>query len=90
MHATSKRLTPFMALFACVGIALGAAAPVNADPHAFGDLSCSCHQPVPEQHFPDSQQIMQGIREGLSGLRAPQHQTERWFAGSSTTGFVNT
>lgn len=66
-----------MALLACVGIALGAAAPADADPNPFGDLSCSCHQPVPGQHPSDVQQVMQGIQQGLSYPRAPQANTER-------------
>ncbi|WP_139809738.1 hypothetical protein [Mycobacterium avium] len=67
----SKRLT-LIALFACVGIGLGAAAPVNADPNLFGGLGCSCHLPVPGQHRGDDQQIMQGIQQGLFDLSAPQ------------------
>jgi hypothetical protein len=76
INATSNRFGPFIALLACVGIALGAAAPVNADPNRFGDLSCSCDQPVPGQHRSDARQIMQGIQDGLSGPRAPQQPTE--------------
>lgn len=56
----------FMALLACVGIALGMTASVNADPNPFGDLKCSCDQPVPGQHRHAVQQIMQGIEQGLS------------------------
>lgn len=66
MNAISKRFTLFMALLACVGIALGMTASVNADPNPFGDLKCSCDQPVPGQHRHAVQQIMQGIEQGLS------------------------
>lgn len=88
-NAGSKRFGPFKAFLASVGIVLGAAAPVNADPdNPFDGLSCSCDQPVPGRHRLDTQQIMQGIQEGLAVLPAPQHQYERWLARSSTRGFA--
>jgi hypothetical protein len=77
MNAISNRFSLITALLACVGIALGATTPANADPNAFGDLSCSCHQLVAGQHRDDADQIMQGIQQGLSDPHAPQVYTER-------------
>ena len=71
LNATSKRFRLFTALFVCVGMALNVAVPVNADPSPFGDLSCSCHQPVPGQHHGDAQQIIEGIKQGLADPPQP-------------------
>lgn len=75
MNPITKGSRLVMALLACVGIALGAATPANADPNLFGNLSCSCHQPVPGQHHDDPQQIMQGIQQGLSNPSAQRAYT---------------
>lgn len=90
VNAINKPLRLVMAVLACGGIALGAATPANADPNLFGDLSCSCHQPIPGQHHADPQQILQGIEQGLSAPRTQHAYTERWGAGSSTTDFAHT
>ncbi len=74
----------FMAVVATVGVAISAAAPVTADPdNPYSGLSCSC----PSQgagHRRDVPEITEGIKEGLIGLRAPQPETKRRFAGRST------
>ncbi|GLB85834.1 hypothetical protein Mkiyose1665_55200 [Mycobacterium kiyosense] len=86
MTVRARRLQHFMAFVASVGVAIGAAAPVTADPdNPYSGLSCSC----PSQgarHRLDVPEITEGIVEGLAGLRAPQPETKRRFAGRSTAG----
>ncbi|WIM86865.1 hypothetical protein PT015_18555 [Candidatus Mycobacterium wuenschmannii] len=54
-----------------VAAGLGVAAPAFADPASFGDLSCECHDPIPQgpivQFFtPPAGQIAAGIQQGFS------------------------
>jgi hypothetical protein len=55
-----------------LGAALAVAAPANADPSAFGTLSCSCSQPagVPDSKAPVIDQMNKGIQRGLAFLPA--------------------
>ena len=55
-----------IALSAAVGIA----APVGADPSPFGTLGCSCKPPVaaPDGQAPGTDQMDQGIQNGLGYL----------------------
>ena len=50
-----------------VGTAVAVAAPANADPSVFNDLSCSCPQTVSNGGSSVADQIERGIRAGLSG-----------------------
>lgn len=54
-----------------LGVALGVAAPAGADPSSFGVLGCSCTPPVadPNGKAPVSDQVDQGIQNGLGYLR---------------------
>ncbi len=53
-----------------VAIALGtagwAAASANADPSPFNTLSCSCQEPAPAGSVVRTDNINQGIQQGLS------------------------
>jgi hypothetical protein len=55
----------------------GIATPASADPNAFGSLGCSCTPPAaaPGAKAPASDQVDQGIRNGLGYLHGspPQH-----------------
>jgi hypothetical protein len=61
----------FSAAIVC-GVAVGAAAPADADPSVFGNLSCSCEQPSVEGDVAVEDQINLGIERGLEDLRANQ------------------
>ena len=54
-----------------LGVAVGVAIPVSADPSAFGVLSCSCEgRPTAAVGGPTvSDQIKDGIRDGLADLQ---------------------
>jgi hypothetical protein len=54
-----------------LGAALGAAAPAGADPSSFGTLGCSCKPPVtvPDSKAPVTDQMDQGIQNGLGYLK---------------------
>jgi len=59
-----------------LGSALGAAAPAGAGPGSFGTLGCSCRPPVtvPDGKAPVTDQMNQGIQNGLGYLRGtPTH-----------------
>lgn len=49
---------------------VGIAAPASADPSAFGTLGCSCKPPVsvPDGKAPATDQLDQGIQNGLGYL----------------------
>lgn len=84
MAVHGRRLQHFIALMASVGVAIGAAAPVAADPdNPFSGLSCSCPSQGPG-HRLDVPEISEGIKEGLAGPRAPQPESKRRFSGRST------
>jgi hypothetical protein len=54
----------------------GVATPASADPHPFGTLGCSCRPAVaaPDGKAPGTDQIDQGIQNGLGYLRGtPPH-----------------
>jgi hypothetical protein len=53
--------------------AVGVATPASADPSAFGTLGCSCTPPVaaPDGKAPATDQVDQGIKNGLGYLKAP-------------------
>ena len=53
--------------------AAGVATPASADPSAFGTLGCSCTPPVaaPDSKAPVTDQVDQGIKNGLGYLKAP-------------------
>jgi hypothetical protein len=56
--------------------AAGVATPASADPSAFGTLGCSCTPPVaaPDGKAPATDQVDQGIQNGLGYLRSgPPH-----------------
>lgn len=60
------------ALIAAFGAAVATPAGADpnsggADPNPFGGLSCSCSQSAPADSPVSKQQIIQGIRHGLSG-----------------------
>jgi hypothetical protein len=50
--------------------AAGTATPASADPSSFGTLGCSCTPPVspPDGKAPATNQVDQGIQNGLSYL----------------------
>ncbi len=54
-----------------LGAALGMAAPASADPSPFGTLGCSCRPQVagPDGKAPVTDQMDQGIQNGLGYLR---------------------
>jgi hypothetical protein len=49
-----------------VGSALGLAAQANADPNAFGGLSCSCRETAPPGSPVLTEKIKQGLHDGLA------------------------
>jgi hypothetical protein len=53
--------------------AAGVATPASADPNPFGTLGCSCTPPVaaPDGKAPVTDQMDQGIKNGLGYLKAP-------------------
>jgi hypothetical protein len=53
-----------------LGAAAGSAAPASADPSPFGTLGCSCQPPaaVPGGQAPATDQVIQGIQNGLGFL----------------------
>ena len=57
-----------------VGAAVAVAAPANADPSVFNDLSCSCQQTVSNGGPPVIDQINRGIRAGLTGQDSVEAQ----------------
>ena len=46
--------------------AVGVAAPAGADPSAFGVLSCGCHETAPADSALFTNNVQQGIQQGLS------------------------
>jgi hypothetical protein len=53
-----------------LGVAAGIATPASADPNPFGTLGCSCQPPVAAPHGkqPATDQMDQGIQNGLGYL----------------------
>ncbi len=53
-----------------LGVAVGIATPAGADPSPFGALGCSCKAPVvaPDGKAPATDQMDQGIQNGLGYL----------------------
>jgi hypothetical protein len=55
-----------------LGVVVAAATPANADPSAFGALSCSCEQlltvPAPDDIGAPPDAVDQGIQSGLAEL----------------------
>lgn len=53
-----------------LGVGMGIAAPISADPSPFGILGCSCTPPVavPDGKAPATDQMDQGIQNGLDYL----------------------
>ncbi len=49
---------------------LGMAARANADPNAFGGLSCSCNETAPSGSPVLNEKINQGLHDGLAGAPA--------------------
>ena len=59
--------------------AAGIAAPASAEPSPFGTLGCSCRPPaaVPDAKPPASNQVDQGIQNGLGYLHGtPPHSAD--------------
>jgi hypothetical protein len=57
-----------------LGAAVAVASPANADPSAYGTLSCSCEQAATVSGgapVPPADAVDQGIRSGLADLAAP-------------------
>jgi hypothetical protein len=57
----------------------GTATPASADPSAFGTLGCSCTPPAsaPDANAPTTDQVDQGIRNGLGYLHgAAPHRAD--------------
>jgi hypothetical protein len=54
-----------------LGVAAGVATPAGADPSSFGSLGCSCKPPAgaPDAKAPATDQMDQGIQNGLGYLR---------------------
>jgi hypothetical protein len=50
-----------------LAVSLGYAAPANADPSVFSDLSCSCPQTISNGGSSVTDQVTRGIRAGLTG-----------------------
>jgi hypothetical protein len=53
--------------------AVSVATPVSADPSAFGTLGCTCTPPAaaPDDKAPVTDQMDQGIKNGLGYLKTP-------------------
>jgi hypothetical protein len=49
-----------------LGAAVGLAAPSGADPNPFSNLSCSCQTPGPATSPDVTDQVNQGIQDGLT------------------------
>ena len=64
MPMITKALVGIVAVF----VGLGLAAPAQADPPSFNDISCSCPAPAPAAGPTVLDQINQGIHKGLSRL----------------------
>lgn len=85
MTLHGRHLQHLMAVVAATGVVIGGTtSAVAADPgDPYSGLSCSCPSQDSGHRF-DIPEVTEGIEEGLVGLRAPQPQTDRRFAGRAT------